>query len=88
MFACRLDMRQHMHRLQQHCLEVWTRRWPNHGASRNDYFLVGYLLRRPGGGGGVRPYEIMRVHRPWVVSAGRPHLPLVPHPSTAAVRTV
>ena len=25
MFACRPDMRQHVHPLYQHCLELWTR---------------------------------------------------------------
>ena len=49
-FACRLDMPRHMQQLQQHCLELWTRRLSNPGAGRKDYFLAGYLPRRPGGG--------------------------------------
>ena len=45
-FVCRLYM-------QQHCLELWTRRLAPLGAGHKDYFLVGYVPRRPGGVGGV-----------------------------------
>ena len=58
-FACRPDTRQHMQQLQQHCLELWTRRLSTPGAGRKDYFLAGYLPRGLGGGALARPYEIM-----------------------------
>ena len=70
-FACRPDMRQHMQQLQQHCLELWTRRLLTLGAGRKDYFLAGYLPRRPGGGAPARPYEIVRTQRPRKVWPGR-----------------
>ena len=59
--ACQPDMRQHMQQLQQHCLELWTRQLSTPGAGRKDYFLAGYLPRRPGGGAPARPYEIVHV---------------------------
>ena len=40
-FACRPDMPQHMQQLQQHCLELWTRRLSTPGAGRKDCFLAG-----------------------------------------------
>ena len=40
-FACQPNMRQHMHELQQHCLELCTRRLSTTGAIRTDYFLAG-----------------------------------------------
>ena len=73
MFACRPDMRQHMQQLQQQCLELWTRRLSNPGAGRKDYFLAGYLPRRPGGEGGA--YEIVRTQRPRAVGVARPRAP-------------
>ena len=54
-FARRPDMRQHMQQLQQHCLELWVCRLLTLGAGCKDYFLAGYLPRRPGGGALARP---------------------------------
>ena len=54
-FACQPHMRQHMQQLQQHCLELWTRRLSTPRAGCKDYFLAGYLQRRRGGGAPARP---------------------------------
>ena len=81
-FACRPDMRQHMQQLQQHCLELWTRRrLSTLGAGRKDYFVAGYLPRRPGGGAPAHPYEIVRMQHPWAMGVAWPH-----PPPAAAVR--
>ena len=73
------DMRQHMQQLQHHCLEVWTRRLSTLGAGRKDYFLAGYVARRPGGrgggGGAARPFEIVCAQRPRAVGAALPRPP-------------
>ena len=96
-FACRPAMRQHMQQLQQHCLELWIRRLSTPGAGRKDYFLAGYLPRRPGGGAPARSYEIVRAQRPRAVGVAAPAtgsgrqagtMPPVPHPPEAAVRAM
>ena len=74
LFACRPDMRQHMQQLQQHCLELWTGWLSTSGASHKDYFLAGYLPRRPGGGPPARPYKIGRARGQWLWP-GRPRPP-------------
>ena len=74
-FACRPDMRQHMQQLEQHCLELWTRRLSTPRARRKDYFLAGYLPRRPGRGAPARLYEIVRAQRPRAVGVARPRPP-------------
>ena len=74
-FACRPDMRQHMQEVQQHCLELWTHRLSTPGAGHKDYFLAGYLPRRPGGGAPARPYEIVCAQRPRAVGVARPRPP-------------
>ena len=75
-FACRPDMQQHMQQLQQHWLELLTRRLSTPGAGRKDHFLAGYLPRCPGGGGPARPCKIVRAQRPRVVGVARPRPPL------------
>ena len=75
LFVCRLDMLQQIQRLQQRCLELWTRQPRTLGAGRRDYFLPRYLPRRPGGEAVARPYTIVHMQRPWALGAGRPHQP-------------
>ena len=57
-----------MQQLQQHCLELWTRRLSTPGAGRKDCFLAGYLPRCPGGGP-------RRAQRPRAVGMARPRPP-------------
>ena len=69
MFACRLDMQQHMQHLRQNCLELRTRRLVTPWAGGRDGFLAGHLLRRRGGGGGGHaPMRLCRCspHGKWV----------------------
>ena len=74
-FQCLLDMRHHMQQLQQHCLELWTRRIATPGTSCQDYFLVGYRPRHPEGGAPGRPYKIVHVQCLWAMGAVRPRQP-------------
>ena len=46
----RLVIWQHMQRLHQHCLRLWTRRLSAPEAGHKDYFLEWSLPRRPGSG--------------------------------------
>ena len=52
-FACRPNMRTHMHQLQQHCLELWTRRLLTPKAGRKDHFLAQGTPTSSGGGNGL-----------------------------------
>ena len=65
----------HMHWLQQHCPKLWTFRLSTLGSGRKDYFLAGYLPRRPGGVATARLYNIVRAQRPRAAGVARPRPP-------------